>query len=543
MRSHMQLPDIHELSLLKRDSAEAKMQAPAVNAVRVDSGEKGEKPIDEFGCNEHDRNDMDRMGKQQQLRRIFRQFSLICFAAISMATWEFVLIANDAALTDGGRGGFFWTYIFTCFGFFTICASIAEMSSIAPTAGGQYHWVSEFASPRWQQILSYCAGWITTLCWQAAVASSPYTVGGLIQSIIGIVNPDYGFNNWHLFLLATACTCFTSVINIYGAGLLPAMQNAVFAVHIFAFIAVVAVMWVLCPHVDANSAFNTFENFGGWSSTGVAAMIGQISSIYVLGATDASAHMAEEVRDAAVVVPRAIMNTFYINASLGLVMLITIIYSIPSIEDSISHPSGYAFIYILEMGVPSSGIVAIIAILIALITANCLSNQASTARTTFAFARDEGLPFSKWIAHVNPRTRMPVNAILLSSAITIALNALYLGSSTAFDAMLSLYGSAQLFSFTLAIACFVYRRLKRPESIRSARWGLGRWGLPINIAAIVYTIFATFWTFWPVSVPESPEDMNWVSVIFVGVVVLSVAFFFTTAKAVFKGPVGYTKEA
>lgn len=109
MRSHMQLPDIHEPSLLKRDSAEAKMQAPAVNAVRVDSGEKGEKPIDEFGCNEHDRNDMDRMGKQQQLRRIFRQFSLICFAAISMATWEFVLIANDAALTDGGRGGFFWT--------------------------------------------------------------------------------------------------------------------------------------------------------------------------------------------------------------------------------------------------------------------------------------------------------------------------------------------------------------------------------------------------------------------------------------------------
>lgn len=147
--------------------------------------------------------------------------------------------------------------------------------------------------------------------------------------------------------------------------------------------------------------------------------------------------MAEEVRDAAVVVPRAIMNTFYINASLGLVMLITIIYSIPSIEDSISHPSGYAFIYILEMGVPSSGIVAIIAILIALITANCLSNQASTARTTFAFARDEGLPFSKWIAHVNPRTRMPVNAILLSSAITIALNALYLGSSTAFDAMVT----------------------------------------------------------------------------------------------------------
>ncbi|KAF2224202.1 GABA permease-like protein [Elsinoe ampelina] len=509
----------------------------------VEDERQQERKVDSLGCNEHDLQDMIRMGKQQQFRRIFRQFSLVCFAAISMATWEFILIANDAGLMDGGRGGFFWTYMFTCVGFFTICASIAEMSSISPTAGGQYHWVSEFAAPAWQQPLSYFAGWITTLCWQAAVASSPYTVGGLIQAIIGVLDPDYGFDRWHGFLLAVACTCFTSTINIYGANLLPAMQNIVFTLHVFAFIAIVAIMWILGPHVDGSSAMNTFENLGGWGSIATAAMIGQISSIYVLGATDAAAHMAEEVRDASVVVPRAIMNTLYINAALGVVMLVTINFCLPNVGDAIGHPSGYAFIYILEYSLPTSGIVGIIGILIALIVANCLSNQASTARTTFAFARDEGLPFSKWIAHVHEGTRMPVNAIVLSSGITIALNALYLVSTAAFDAMLSLYGSAQLFSFTLAIACFAHRRITKPQTIKSARWSLGRWGLPINIAAVVYTLFAFFWTFWPESVPKSAEDMNWVSVIFVGVVLLSIAFFLTTAKGVFKGPVRTIKEA
>ncbi|KAG8625455.1 hypothetical protein KVT40_007206 [Elsinoe batatas] len=471
MRGPVYRADGHEMSLLQRDSAESSRtvtpgstKSPAatsqVNVVEDERPE--ERKVDAMGCNEHDRQDMIRMGKQQQFRRIFRQFSLVCFAAISMATWEFILIANEAGLTDGGRGGFFWTYIFTCVGFFTICASIAEMSSISPTAGGQYHWVSEFAAPAWQQPLSYCAGWITTLCWQAAVASSPYTVGGLIQAIIGVLNPDYGFDRWHGFLLAVACTCFTSTINIYGANLLPAMQNIVFTLHVFAFIAIVAVMWILGPHVDGYSAMNTFENLGGWGSIATAAMIGQISSIYVLGATDAAAHMAEEVRDAAVVVPRAIMNTLYINAALGVIMLVTINFCLPNVKDAIGHPSGYAFIYILEYSLPTSGIIGIIAILIALIVANCLSNQASTARTTFAFARDEGLPFSKWIAHVHAGTRMPVNAIVLSSGITIALNALYLVSTTAFDAMVSrpcwvkMYADSAAFTIRISTAVQLY---------------------------------------------------------------------------------------
>lgn len=37
-------------------------------------------------------------------------------------------------------------------------ASLAEMASMAPTAGGQYHWVSEFAPASFQKPLSYVVG-------------------------------------------------------------------------------------------------------------------------------------------------------------------------------------------------------------------------------------------------------------------------------------------------------------------------------------------------------------------------------------------------
>jgi hypothetical protein len=48
--------------------------------------------------------------------------------------------------------------------------SLAEMASMAPTAGGQYHWVSEFSPPSLQKPLSFFVGWMSTLSWQAGTA-------------------------------------------------------------------------------------------------------------------------------------------------------------------------------------------------------------------------------------------------------------------------------------------------------------------------------------------------------------------------------------
>jgi choline transport protein len=61
-------------------------------------------------------------------------------------------------MQNGGLAGLFWGYIWTFLGFFTIVMSLAEMASMAPTSGGQYHWVSEFAPRKYQKFLSYMSG-------------------------------------------------------------------------------------------------------------------------------------------------------------------------------------------------------------------------------------------------------------------------------------------------------------------------------------------------------------------------------------------------
>lgn len=53
-----------------------------------------------------------------------------------MGTWQWMILANNQGLIDGGRGGLFWSYIWTYIGYGFLGASLADMASMAPTAGG-----------------------------------------------------------------------------------------------------------------------------------------------------------------------------------------------------------------------------------------------------------------------------------------------------------------------------------------------------------------------------------------------------------------------
>jgi choline transport protein len=115
-----------------------------------------------------DAHDMAMLGKKQVLRRNFNFITMLGFASTCIASWEGVLTYLGFVLTDGGTPLLFWGFIACAIGQTLVYASLAEMASMSPTAGGQYHWVSEFAPPRWQKVLSYYSGWLTAIGWQVS---------------------------------------------------------------------------------------------------------------------------------------------------------------------------------------------------------------------------------------------------------------------------------------------------------------------------------------------------------------------------------------
>lgn len=130
-----------------------------------------------------------------------------------------------------------------------------------------------------------------------------------------------------------------------------------------------------------------------------------------------------------------------------------------------------------------------------------------------------------------------MRAIALSCIISCLLAVLNVGSNVAFNAIISLNASAIMISYATSIGCVLWRRLTCPESLPPARWSLGRWGLPINIAGFLYSTFTFFWSFWPPSTPTTAEDFNWSSVIFGGVTAISVAWYLFRGRVMYTGPV------
>jgi amino acid permease len=134
---------------------------PVGGQPQIEEVNEGEGPGPErMGGTVEDKKDMYRLNKVQELQRNFRFLSIFGYSLILGNGWVIALIAAIIPLTNGGTAGGIWIYFIIIVGLSFSTLSMAEMASMAPTAGGQYHWVSEFAPRSKQRFLSYLTGWL-----------------------------------------------------------------------------------------------------------------------------------------------------------------------------------------------------------------------------------------------------------------------------------------------------------------------------------------------------------------------------------------------
>lgn len=138
-----------------------------------------------------------------------------------------------------------------------------------------------------------------------------------------------------------------------------------------------------------------------------------------------------------------------------------------------------------------------------------------------AFARDNGMVFSQWLAYVDPRHRVPTNSIIFTVAFTVVMSLINIGSLTAFNAFLSVSVSALMSTYTISIGCILYKRIKG-EALPLARWkvvgknaqigdkkgGLGSFGPAVNVVALMYSLWSFFWSFWPLFNHPNPASVR-----------------------------------
>lgn len=241
-----------------------------------------------------DEADMVRLGKTQQFKRNFSFWSTFGFVSIYMATWEFVIVSMFPTIATTGYGGFFWTFVGSVLCYSSVVLSLAEMSSMSPTAGGQYHWVSEFAPAGWQKQASYASGWMTSLGWIASLAGSVYVCADLVRVCVNISYPDLVFTSWQVFLILLGLFLLTIVLNTLGTRVLPTIEVVSLIGHTVGFIVFIGIFWGMSrPLNGSREVFLDFQNNGGWTNYGTVCLLNQVSIIWSMLGSDTIVHICK----------------------------------------------------------------------------------------------------------------------------------------------------------------------------------------------------------------------------------------------------------
>jgi choline transport protein len=294
-----------------------------------------------------------------------------------------------------------WMTLIVWAGFLCVNTCMAEMGSMAPTSGGQYHWCSEFAPRRHQKFISYMTGWLCVLSWQTASAATAFQAGVQIQGLIALNKSDYAFEAWHGTLLVLAVSVFNLVFNIFFIRQLPLIEAVMLFVHVVGFIVIVAVLWATGSISDAKEVFTTFNDYGGWNNNGLATLTGIVAAVVGFLGADAAVHLAEEVRDASKIVPLSMIWTTLSNGAMSLVIAITFCFTLGDLDAALVSPTKQPYMYVFYTSTGSVAAASVLSAIVILVTIFCnISITTTASRQLFAFARDKGVPFHQTFASV-----------------------------------------------------------------------------------------------------------------------------------------------
>ncbi|KAJ5464493.1 uncharacterized protein N7458_000179 [Penicillium daleae] len=530
---------------------ELKNQASVISGGETRSG---------MSIQDRDNAHLRRMGKKPVLKRNFGILSILGFSCTVLGTWEGMLGTFLSPVTNGGPGGAVYGFIFAWVGTVCIFVVLSELASMAPTAGGQYHWAAMLAPIKFQKFLSYITGWFTIIGWQCGFAASAFLTGTMIQGTAVLAHSKYDALPWQGTLIVWLALLVALLVNLAGGKLLPRLEAVVLVVHVLGFFGIMIPLVYMSDHAATHDVFLSFQNDGEFATQGLSWFVGMTSLGFAFAGGDAAVHMAEEIVNAARVIPQALLLSVGINGCLGFGMLIAMLFCASDLKSALESPTGYPFMAIFFQATNSlPGTLAMISIVLVIYCCAIMGLLAAASRQLWSFARDRGVPGWRWWSNVSPSNQLPIYSVILSVAISTLLALINIGSSVALGDILSMAVSGLYLSYLTISVLLLFRRVRGDISLYNDNeddiinvpgsklvWGTfrcpGVFGTLVNLFAVIYITIIIFFSFWPSKMNPGVDGMNYSVVGIGGCTILATLYYFVRARKIYTGPIVETSD-
>jgi urea carboxylase system permease len=449
-----------------------------------------------------DSNELAGFGYKQDLDRSLGNFSSFAagFSYISILTGVIQLFAFGFLFAGPAV---WWTWFIVLFGQMMVALCFAEMAGQYPLAGSVYNWSKRVAGDfvAWMTGWIYVIGSIVTVAavavaWQVVLpqVSTKFQILGSTADA-GTYVTKGGAQN--ALLLGAILVAFGTIINMLGVKVMSRINNfGVLAELIGSTVLVILLIFHFTR--GPGIVFHTLGRGAGhsWGYFG-AFIIGGIMSAYVMYGFDTAGTLAEETNDPRRAAPPAIIRALIAASIVGGLLILFALMTVKNIHDPNIGLLGLPFIIKQALG-NTTGNVFLIDSAVA-ISVCTLAVMAACIRLLFAMARDGRLPFGGQIARVSGRRRVPVVPALVVGILALCILAINISNQSAFVALTSVAIVMFYIAYLGVTGGMLLRRLRGtwPRSEHGPYFSLGRWGLFVNAAAVIYGAVVAVNIAWP----------------------------------------------
>lgn len=341
---------------------------------------------------------------------------------------------------------------------------------------------------------------------------------------------------WEYYILYVAITILALLLNISLIKIYPyLLKGSVVFINTGALFILIILLVRAHPKQSAEFVFVDFVNLTGWSSNATVFMLGLLPGSVAVNAFDCASHMAEEMDNPSRQIPQVMVWSACLSALTGIPMILVYMFCNVA-PDNLLIPIGGQPVAQLILDASDSLVLTILGILVFIIT---MAAAATCTMTTFSriwwsFAREGGVPFSKWMGVISERWELPVNAIIFSTVATLLIGMIEIGSSTAINAILGTSILCIFGSYAIPIFCLV---INRERALTGKRYfSLGRAGMTINIIALVWMAYDFVWLCFPLYLPVAASTMNYSIAVFAGILLVTVCNWFCYSRKAYTIP-------
>ncbi|TPX61376.1 hypothetical protein SpCBS45565_g07288 [Spizellomyces sp. 'palustris'] len=477
-----------------------------------------------------------KLGYQQNLKRQFSAFQNFGFVLTNASVLIGVIPLYSFALTLGGPVALTWGWLIVASFVMCIGLCMAEICSTYPTAGGLYYWTAKLGGRKYGPVFSWFEAWFNALGQIAGASGSVLSAAQLLAAMITIANPGTVINEYKTYGIFLALVVTGALVNTMGGLGLKATSIFSVWVHILGTIVIVIVLFATSSHRNsAKFVFTEFHDGSGYTAAGYSSflvfLLGMLPSQWSLLGYDSSAHMSEETQDSYINGPRGIVYTIIAAVVMGWALILGLNFNVDDIEAAIA--SGNAAAYVFTQSAGTNGGLFLLSIVVSAGWCCGIGTLAANSRMFYAFARDGGLPYSKFWVGLDERSGMPIRLVWLSALLVCILAIPSMFSLSALSAVsgISIIG----FTVSYAIPVFLRITIGRKDFVQS-EFNLGRWSYLLGGLGCAWTALAFVLFNLPQAWPVKASELNYTPVAVGFMLAFAGGWWALDARRWFKGP-------